>query len=310
MNSFENIKHFYDHENTLMKDFEAYLIAEKNLSLHTLKAYRKDVQQFNNWRKEENITTSFTTIDLKDYINYITPKFSKNTSSRKIASLRTYFKFLNREKIISTNPLKSIRLPKRERTLPAFLDKMEVNNLLNIPDITTPKGLRDRAILELMYATGLRVSETCSLNFSNLLLEENEITVLGKGGKERIVLLSNRAHTQVIRYIEQAYDKLAQSNNYKYSPESPLFINCKGFRLTTKTIERIIKEYAQKANITKNVSPHILRHSFATHLLNDGADLRVVQELLGHSSISNTQIYTHINSERLKEVYNKTHPRA
>ena len=293
-----------------LEDFRVYLESEKNVSSHTVRAYYNDLSQFIDWISSENKTENFSKEEIKSYLNFISQQYSRNTTSRKIASIRTYFKYLNREKLIQTNPSKSVRIPKREHRLPAFLDISEIKALLEAPNITTPKGLRDKAILEVMASTGLRLGETCSLNFSNLNLEENEIIVLGKGSKERIVLLSNKAKRFLTKYIEISYPDLNCNRNSLDNPESPLFINNKGFRITSKTIERIVKENGKKANITKSISPHTLRHSFATHLLNEGADLRVVQELLGHSSISNTQIYTHINTERLKEVYNQAHPRA
>ncbi|MEW5821363.1 MAG: site-specific tyrosine recombinase XerD [Cyanobacteriota bacterium] len=293
-----------------INDFLLFLEVEKNLSNYTITAYKNDINQFLQWKQTENPAEFIFNEDIKLFLDYLSENYKKNSASRKIATLKTFFKFLNREKLIVLNPSKDIRAPKKERQLPAFLDKNEINSILNTPDISLPKGLRDRAILEVLFATGLRVSELCSLNFSNINLEENEITVLGKGSKERIVLISNKAKRFLTKYIDLAYDNLCKNETLKNKSSSPLFINNNGFRLSTKSIDRIVKEYAQKANITKNISPHTFRHSFATHLLNNGADLRVVQELLGHSSISNTQIYTHINSERLQQVYNKTHPRA
>lgn len=291
-------------------EFQIYLKSEKNLSPHTIKAYSNDITQFIDWKTLNRKSNELNLQDLKDYFLNISTKYSRNTVARKIASIRTFFKYLTREKLLIINPTRSIRTPKKVKTLPTFLGELEINTLLNVFDLSKPKDLRDKAILELMYATGLRLSEVCSLNFSNLNLNENEITVLGKGSKERIVLLSNKAKMFLDKYIELAYDILSCNRVNKENPDSPVFINFKGFRLTPKSIERTVKECSQKANINKPISPHTLRHSFATHLLNNGADLRVVQELLGHSSISNTQIYTHVNTERLKEVYNKAHPHS
>ena len=292
-----------------IKEFESYLKAEKNLSNHTVVAYLNDIYQFFDWK---NITNNqdFNLETIKCYINSISAKYSNSSLARKIASIRALYKFLNREKILLINPSKSIKAPKKSSKLPVFLDKNEVNLLLTMPDITTNIGLRDKAILELLYATGIRLSELCSLNFSNLNLEENEITVFGKGSKERIVLLSNKAKRFLVKYISIVYKNLACDEINLDNKDKPLFINSNGYRISPKLVERMIKKFAKEANINKPVSPHTLRHSFATHLLNAGADLRVVQELLGHSSITNTQIYTHVNTERLKSIYNKAHPRA
>lgn len=297
-------------EKIYIKEFQEYLFAEKNLSEHTIRSYTKDIEAFLDSMDPEKHQSQIITADLQDYFTAINHLYSNNTLSRKIASLKTYFKYLYREHKILHNPSKSIKGKKKEKTIPVFLEINEIDQLFNMPDITMPIGLRDRALLELMYATGMRVSEVCALNFINLNIEENEITVFGKGSKERIVLLSHKAKRFLKKYFEIAYEQLSLDKSQIYNNDSPVFLNHRGFRLTTRSIERIIKEYAIKANLKKQVTPHTLRHSFATNLLNKGADLRVVQELLGHSSISNTQIYTHVNTERLKEVYNRAHPRA
>lgn len=296
-------------ENITLYDFEIYLKAEKNLSDNTIIAYLKDINEFFNW-KTATANHEFNLDTIKNYISTTSASYSRSSLARKIASIRAFFKYLNREKILLTNPSKSIRIPKKVSKLPVFLDKNEVDRLLNMPDITTARGLRNKAMLEVLYATGIRLSELCSLNFSNLNLEENEITVFGKGAKERIVLLSHKAKRFLIKYISIAYNNLACNRTDIENPANPLFINSKGYRISPKSVERIVKKLAERSDINKNVTPHTLRHSFATHLLNGGADLRVVQELLGHSSINNTQIYTHVNTERLKNVYNKAHPRA
>jgi site-specific recombinase XerD len=290
--------------------FFEYLSGEKNLSEHSIKAYKIDIYQFIEWLKKNNKLDYLELDIVKTYTAELIRQYLRSTASRKIAALRVFLKYLNREKLINFNPSKTLTAPGKIRNLPVFLDENEVNKLFLVPDITTFKGIRDLAILEMLYATGLRVSELCSLNFSNLNLEENEIIVMGKGARERIVLISHKARRTLNHYIEKAYDELSKGNNSSDNPSCPLFINHKGFRITPRSIERIVKETAQKAGIKKNISPHTLRHSFATSLLNGGADLRVVQELLGHSSISNTQIYTHVNTARLKEVFNKAHPRA
>lgn len=293
-----------------LNDFSSALLIEKNLSSHSTKAYCKDIEQFINWLKSNNKQNDISSDTLYLFISQTAVSTSRNTIARKVASLRAFFKYLQKEEVISFNPASSIKYRKKEKALPVFLDLEEINMLLNTPDLASAYGLRDRAILEVLFATGIRLNELCSLNFLNISLENNEIIVLGKGSKERIVLLSNRAKRFLKKYIEISYDKLSCGISNQNLADSPVFINKTGHRISPRGVERIVSKYAQMANIKKQVSPHTLRHSFATHLLNQGADLRVVQELLGHSSISNTQIYTHINTERLKDVYLKAHPRA
>ena len=236
--------------------------------------------------------------------------YKKNTIARKIASLRTFYKFLYREKRSDSNPAMSLNAPKRAKSLPKFLTPFEVEQILNNINIETPAGFRNKAILELLWATGMRVSELSGLNFEDLNLEENEIRVFGKGAKERIILVTDRAKSFLERYIKTARPIIAKGYTVSENEDSPVFINSTGFRLQTQSIRKAINEVVDKIQLPKHVTPHVFRHSFATHLIENGADLRVVQELLGHASISNTQIYTHISSQHLKEVYNEAHPRA
>ena len=201
--------------------------------------------------------------------------------------------------------------PKRPKSLPKFLTPDEVEKILNNVKIETPSGYRNRAILELLWATGMRVSELSGLNFGDLNLANNEIRVFGKGAKERIILVTDRAKTYLERYIDTARSLIPRGYRVDDPTEnSPVFINNTGYRLQTKTIRNVINDIVEKIELPKKVTPHVFRHSFATHLIENGADLRVVQELLGHASISNTQIYTHVSTAHLKEVYNETHPRA
>ena len=234
--------------------------------------------------------------------------YSKTTLSRKIAAIRTFYKYLYREKLVKLNPVDGIKSPRKTKSLPKFLSDSEADQVFDGINMDTPSGYRDRTIVEVLYATGIRISELCSLNFQDLNLEENEITVFGKGGKERIVLISNRAKDFLANYIKDIRLQLFPDKDL--SNESPLFINKNGCRLQQRSINRTLSELAKTINLQKKVSPHIFRHSFATRLLENGADLRVVQELLGHASISNTQIYTHVSTERLKQAYIKAHPRA
>ena len=204
----------------------------------------------------------------------------------------------------------NLNSPKRPKSLPKFLTTYEIEQILNNTNIDTPAGYRNKAILELLWATGMRISELSGLNFEDLNLEENEIRVFGKGAKERIVLISDRAKSYLQRYIETARPLVAKGYVVDCNENSPVFINNTGYRLQPKTVRNVINDIVEKIDLPKHVTPHVFRHSFATHLIENGADLRIVQELLGHASISNTQIYTHISSQHLKDVYNETHPRA
>ena len=249
---------------------------------------------------------------VREYLHHIQIyNYKKTTLARKIASLRTFYKYLHREKKVETNPAMNLISPKRPRSLPKFITMEEIEQILNNINIETPAGYRNRTILELLWASGMRVSELSGLNFGNLNLENNEITVFGKGAKERIILITDRAKTYLQNYINTVRSLVAK--DYQLPPisdDSPVFINKTGYRLQTKTIRNVINDIVEKIELPKHVTPHMFRHSFATHLIENGADLRVVQELLGHASISNTQIYTHISTQHMKEVYDETHPRA
>lgn len=237
--------------------------------------------------------------------------YKKTTVARKIASIRTFYKYLHRERKVESNPAESLISPKRPKSLPKFLTTDEVEQILSNINIDTPAGYRNRAILELLWASGMRVSELSGLNFGNLNLDNNEITVFGKGAKERIILVTDRAKSYLQGYIDFARPLIAKGYTLPpISDDTPVFINKTGYRLQTKMIRNVINDIVDKIELPKKVTPHMFRHSFATHLIENGADLRVVQELLGHASISNTQIYTHISMQHMKEVYDETHPRA
>ncbi len=294
-----------------LEDFKSYLLVEKNFSTHTVKAYYSDVLSFLIWLDNETcLNANFSKI--RDYIHFIQRfDYKKTTVVRKIASVRTFYKFLYREHLIDSNPTLNLTSPKRPKSLPKFLTIDEVEKILNNVKMDTPAGYRNRTILELLWATGMRVSELSGLNFENLNLENNEITVFGKGAKERIVLISDRAKKYLERYINSVRPLVAKGYKMPTQTESsPIFINNTGFRLQNKSIRNAINEIVNNIELPKHVTPHMFRHSFATRLIENGADLRVVQELLGHASISNTQIYTHVSTQHLKEVYNQTHPRA
>ena len=209
--------------------------------------------------------------------------------------------------MIEYNPVDNIPIPKQNKTLPNFLTEDEVENILRGIKIETPAGYRNRIILELLWVTGMRISELSGLNYEDLNLEQNEIRVFGKGAKERIVLIPDKTKEGLINYIENVSDLICKKEK---SSNSPLFINYNGYRLQNQSIRKALKQTLNSINFTKKVTPHVFRHSFATKMLECGADLRIVQELLGHSSIKNTQIYTHVSIQRLKEVYSSTHPHA
>lgn len=294
-----------------LEDFKSYIIAEKNFSKHTAKAYCSDILSFLVWMDEQSCEDiNFSKV--REYLHFIQKfNYKKTTIARKIASLRTFYKYLYRERKVDSNPAMNLTNPKRPKSLPKFLTPDEVEQILNNTKIETPAGYRNRTILELLWATGMRISELSGLNFGDLNLEHNEIKVFGKGSKERIILVTDRAKSFLERYIESARDLIPKGFPVPdKSEDSPVFINNTGYRLQTRTVRNVINEVVEKINLPKHVTPHMFRHSFATHLIENGADLRVVQELLGHASISNTQIYTHVSTQHLKDVYNETHPRA
>lgn len=298
-------------EKEYIEGFKTYLSVEKNFSEHTLDAYTSDIVSYILWLNG----TSCVDVDfnkLREYLHFIQRfDYKKTTIARKTASIRTFYKYLFRERFIDSNPAVSLSAPKRPKSLPKFLTTEEIEQILNNVKIDTPAGFRNRVILELLWATGMRVSELSNLNFGDLNLEENEIKVFGKGAKERIVLISDRAKNYLIQYINTARKLIApEYNTGEINEDTPLFINSTCFRLQNKTIRKVINEVVERIELPKKVTPHVFRHSFATRLIENGADLRVVQELLGHAGISNTQIYTHISMKHMKEVYEAAHPHS
>ena len=290
-----------------LEDFKVYLKSEKNFSSHTVRAYTSDVYTFLIWADNLNID-EIDTKKFSEYLYFIQKiNYKKTTVARKIASIRAFYNFLYKEEIIENNASDAICAPKRPKSLPNFMSEEEVENILRNVKIETPAGYRNRVIFELLWASGMRISELSNLNYENLNLEQNEIRVLGKGSKERIVLIPDKTKENLKNYIENVSDLICKT---KKSPSSPLFINYNGFRLQNQSIRKALNEVVQKIELPKKITPHVFRHSFATRLLENGADLRIVQELLGHASISNTQIYTHVSSARLKSVYDSTHARA
>jgi len=291
-----------------LKSFIAYLEVEKNFSKHTVKAYKSDIVSFFIWcnnLKPEKVDYN----KLREYIYFIQKfNYQKTTLSRKIASLRTFFKYLYKVQYIPTNPAENLSSPKKPKSLPKFLTDDEMLNILDNVDSSTPAGLRNKAILELLWATGMRVSELSGLNFGDLNLDENEITVFGKGAKERIVLVSERAKKYLAQYLEVARPLIMKDSPKQEN--TAVFVNKTGYRLQPQSIRTTINNIVEKIQLPKHVTPHVFRHSFATKMIENGADLRVVQELLGHASISNTQIYTHVSSQHLVQEYMKAHPHA
>jgi tyrosine recombinase XerC len=292
-----------------------FLKNEKNYSNYTIVSYRNDLIQFFNYLKLYRILKDdkIEYVDrsvMRKYIVYLKKSdYSARSISRKISTVRSFFKFCLRESIIKVNPTINLITPKIDKKLPYFLYLQEVNKLIEAPLKNTIFGIRDRAILELLYGTGIRVGELVNLNIRNIDLYEKTIIVFGKGSKERILPLGNPSIRAIQEYLtsRNLFEKKIFVNK---NDLEALFLNRLGGRLTTRSIRRIIIKYMKMAGLNKKISPHVLRHSFATHLLGGGADLRSVQELLGHKSLSTTQIYTHITKERLKTIYKKSHPRA
>lgn len=278
---------------------------ERGLSENTLGAYRSDLYAYAQWLAKSGKHISDTQAgDLLAYLSGISEK-SVRTTARKLSSLRRLFQYLLREGRIQQDPSEPIESPRLGRSLPKSLTEVEVEALLEAPDTASTLGLRDRAMLEVLYATGLRVSELISLQLDQVNLRQGVIRVLGKGNKERLVPLGEEAIDWLERYI-----KTARPDLFKHQPDASLFPSRRGTLMTRQTFWYAIRRYAVIAGINKTLSPHVVRHAFATHLINHGADLRVVQMLLGHSDISTTQIYTHVAKERLKNLHAEHHPRG
>lgn len=278
---------------------------ERGLSDNTLGAYRNDLYAFAEWQHRRGNTLELTTAgDLNTYLALQGRRSSRSTA-RRLSSLRRLFQYLSREGLIRSDPTLNIESPRLGRPLPRTLTEAEVESLLGAPNTATRLGMRDRTMLEVLYATGLRVSELVNLRLDQVNLRQGVVRVIGKGDKERLVPLGEEAADWLIRYIREV-----RADFFRGDPDATLFPSNRGKPLTRQTFWHAIKRYAMAAGIDKPLSPHVLRHAFATHLLNHGADLRVVQMLLGHSDISTTQIYTHIAKERLKELHGKHHPRG
>ena len=292
----------------LLDKYVRYLEVERSLSPYTVRNYSTDVFHFMNFLDSEEVH-SLEEIDHSIIRNYLGQLLDAGTVrasiSRKMSALRSFFRYLNREGIIDNEPLNRVSSPKMEKRLPSFLTSEEILSLLSAPDSATPQGLRDHAILELLYAAGLRVSEIVSLDENSIDIVSRQIRVWGKGSKERMVLMGEPAAEAVTQYLDYGRVKLQ-------GPESTdaLFLNRYGKRIAERRIQYLLKKYAGQAGISRRVHPHMLRHTFATHMLDGGADLRVVQELLGHSNLASTQIYTHVTRSQMRSRYLDAHPRS
>ena len=296
---------------TVIARFLRYLTVERNASELTIKSYREDLTALAEYLAElyekpaklDNITP----MDLRGYVAALHEAgYAKSSVARRLASLRSFFRFAQREGLVDSNPAKPLRNPRPDRKLPHFLTSAEIGTLLQTPQADGPQGLRDRAILEVIYSAGLRVSETVGMNDEDLDLEAGLIRIRGKGKKERLGPLGSYASRAVNNWLRVR--TLASSQ--PAGGHAPVFVNRFGTRLTTRSVARMLEKHLRAAQLDQRTTPHTLRHSFATHLLDRGADIRSVQELLGHKSLVTTQIYTHLSTSGLREAYEKAHPRA
>ena len=289
-----------------IKGFIKYLTNEKRYPETTITSYQKDLDNYYGFIKAKGINyTTITKDEIRTYLKYLDElKYSKTTISRILSTLRHFYQYLMIEKIVSVNMFKLIKNPKKDKKLPNFLQSDELQTIFGSIDIETPLGIRNRLIVELLYASGLRVSELSNLTIDKINISTKEIRVLGKGSKERIVFFGDYAKKYLELYLNESRPILQNK-----SKTNILLLNNNGDPLSTRGIQLIIDNVVRDASLKHNISPHVLRHTFATDLLNNGADLKSVQELLGHSSLSTTQIYTHITNERLRSVYLRAFPR-
>ena len=292
----------------LIQKFIEYLEYEKGYSKKTIISYENDLNLFNTYLKENKIT-NIKNIDyntIRKYLSYLHDnKYEASSVSRKISALRSFFKYNIKEKVITNNPMTVISNPKKEKKLPKYLNYEEIEKLLNCIKMDKKEGIQERLIIELLYSTGIRVSELVNIKIKDIKIKENQIQILGKGNKERIVLFGEKAKEIIKIYLNTYKDEFTGNISNQY-----LLINKKGKQLTTNKVELIVKDVLRKSALKLNISPHTLRHTFATHMLDSGADLKSVQELLGHENLKTTAIYTHISNERLKQVFLNSHPRA
>jgi integrase/recombinase XerC len=294
-----------------ISQFLRYLSVERNAAELTIKSYREDLTSLADYLHQalgrDPLPSEITPLDLRGYVSALHEAgYAKTSVARRLASLRTFYKFAQREGLAESNPAKPLRNPRPDRKLPHFLSTDEVGRLLQAPPATTPLGLRDRAILETMYSAGLRVSETVGINDADLDLDERLLRVRGKGRRERLAPVGSFAARAIERWLKER----TLSAKERPGLAAPLFTNRFGRRLTTRSVHRMLLKHLKSAGLDSRTTPHTLRHSFATHLLDRGADIRSVQELLGHKSLVTTQIYTHVSTAALRVVYERSHPRA
>lgn len=286
--------------------FIDHLWLEDGLSQNTLSSYRTDLTLFSTWlSKRGQALVTATQADIQQYLAFKFPQSKPRSVGRLIASLRRFYRYCLRERLVTEDPTLQLESPKLPRSLPKSLNEEEVESLLNAPDVNQVIGLRDRAMLELLYASGLRVSELVGIQVNEISTADGVVRVTGKGSKTRLVPMGEEAADWIERYLKESRPALLQKRLC-----DALFVTARAESMTRQAFWYLIKRYALQAGIQKHISPHVLRHAFATHLLNHGADLRVVQMLLGHSDISTTQIYTHVARERLKQLHSKHHPRG
>ncbi len=308
-----------------LEEFLDHLRLNENASAHTVRAYESDLSQFLAFlsrhlgtRRSELAPAAFDHLHIRAFLGDIHKRGnSRGSAARKLAAIRTFGRYLRREGAIEGDPAALVGTPRREQRLPAHLGEAEMSRLLEMPDVSVPLGRRDRAILELFYASGLRLSELVGLGIEDVNLSSRVVRVLGKGGKERIVPFNRSAEAAVRAWLKDREQIYAAGNRDAGSglrrnrrTADPLFLNYKGARLSTRGVDRLVRKYVALCSTRFGISPHALRHSFATHLLERGADLRAIQELLGHARLSTTQRYTHVNSAQLIDAYRKAHPKA
>ena len=290
----------------IIDEFIDHLWLEDGLSQNTLNSYRFDLKVFYSWLLKNKVDLlNVSQADIEQYLAYKFPSSKSRSISRLLASLRRFYRFLLRDNKVKTDPTLNIQTPKVPKSLPKSLSEEEVEALIAAPDIDHPVGVRDRAMLEILYACGLRVTELVGLLVTEIILQDGVIRVTGKGQKTRLVPMGEESVDWVKKYLHESRPKILADRTSKF-----LFVSNRSECMTRQTFWHLIKRYSIQAGINKTISPHVLRHAFATHLINHGADLRVVQMLLGHSDISTTQIYTHVARERLKKLHQEHHPRG
>ncbi|HEY48697.1 MAG TPA: tyrosine recombinase XerC [Dehalococcoidia bacterium] len=292
----------------LLQKYIKHLELERNISRYTMRNYTNDIKGFLAYLSDIGIDSpaKVKRSTMRRYLGWLHDAgTSRGSISRKLSALRSFYRYLLREKLIDSEPLSTLSSPKQAKRLPTFLTHGEMAKLLVAPDSSTPQGLRDRAVLELLYATGLRVSEIVSLDLKDIDLGSRQLRVWGKGAKERVVLMGKPAAEALQLYLKNARPKLQSQTDTQ-----AVFLNRFGERVVERRIQHIIKKYAKKAGIDMRIFPHIMRHTFATHLLDGGADLRSVQDLMGHARLSSTQVYTHVTQSQIRRKYLAAHPRS